>query len=136
MKIKANKTMVISLTILAVVVIAGFFYCNPSRVDLSLYNDAEVVFWYGDENIKEKVSAEDAKILKDILHEKKELYWDNPSCGFNDFVSVRFGNNVFSPACDNCNTIRYRNKYLYLSDKEMRQVRRIMRKHGAHFPCV
>ncbi len=136
MRKKAEKIIAICLFALTVIGIFTFIYCNPSRVDLSLYNDAEVVFWYGDKNIKEKVSAEDAKILKGILHGKNELYWDNPSCGFNDFVSIRFGNNIFSPACDNCNTIRYRNKYFYLSDKEMRQVRRIMQKHGAHFPCI
>ncbi len=136
MRKKAEKIVAIALMILTIVGTLGFFYFNPTSINLSLHNEAEFVFIYGDKNIREKVSVEDTQILKDIFHGKHKLFWDNPSCGFNTNVSVRFGNHIFSPACDNCETVKYRNKYFYLSDKEMRQVRRIMRKYGAYFPCV
>ena len=143
MKIKVKTMIAIFLCFLTIIGIFMFVYFNLFTINISAENNAEVVFVYDyydndeDANIRETLSEDDLKTVKEILNGKKP-YWEFgvPSCGFDENISIQFGDKVFSPACDGCNIIRYRNKYIRVSDGEINIIHRVMRKHGAHFPCI
>lgn len=84
------------------------------------------------------MKQEDLNEVKKVLNNKR-LYNDNPSCGFNENVSIEFNNKeVFYIACDGCPIVYYKkeNKYLKLSEEENTVVREIVEKYGFYFPCV
>ena len=140
---KSKYIIAVCLFSLVVIGIFTFIYFNPFTVNIKNESKAEVVFVYDyydtdeDANIRETISEEDLATVKEILKGKK-TYWEFgiPACGFDENISIRSGDKVLSPACDGCNKIKYRNKYITVSKKEINAIHRIMRKHGAHFPCV
>ncbi len=71
------------------------------------------------------INKEDMLIIKEIFN-GKELFRDNPSCGFDENISLCFDNITFSVACDGCPIIKYKNKYFYVSEIELEQIHNIM----------
>lgn len=98
--------------------------------------NAEIVFVHNDTHINETISKEDTKKLRAIISKYNFLYYDNPSCGFDENISIRFGRQVFSPSCDSCPVIRHKFKYFDVSESDIEQFKKIMGKYGAYFPCV
>lgn len=126
--------------IIGVIVIASLlafvlynFY--PSKINISDNASAKIIYVYGDENIDKPLNKDDALIIKDIFN-GKELFRDNPSCGFDTNISLRFDNSIFSVACDGCPIIKYKNRYFNVSESQIKQIHNIMKKYGAQFPCV
>lgn len=109
--------------------------CNTEQVNLTEYNEGTIVFVYGDKQICEMLDYTDTSKLKGIIN-YKVLYNDNPSCGFDDNISLRFDDKIFSIACDGCPIIKYNGKYISLSENEIILMHNIMEKYGAVFPCV
>lgn len=105
------------------------------KVSISDDLQGNIKFIYNDKNIDTQMDIEDSDAVIDIFN-NKECFADNPSCGFDGNISLTFGTDTFMVACDGCSTIKYHNKYFYVSDSEIRQIHRIMRKYGARFPCV
>lgn len=134
MKIK-KYSIILIVSILSLAILA-FFYFNPVFVTVPDCENAEVVFIYNEDNIRQTVSAEDTEKLKTILGGFRWLDYDMPACGFDDNICIRLGNKSFSPACDRDPIIKFRNKYFSLTEKEIEQIHIIMEKYGAHFPCV
>lgn len=93
------------------------------------------LYIYEDKNINESLNKEDMLIIKEIFN-GKELFRDNPSCGFDENISLCFDNITFTVACDGCPIIKYKNKYFYVSEIELEQIHNIMKKYGAKFPCI
>lgn len=87
-----------------------------------------------DNNIYQEISEEDSEIIKSLFSGKWS-YFDNPSCGFSEDASIIFGSEVFLPACDGDPIIKYGSKYFAISDKERRDLDKILKKYGAIFPC-
>lgn len=123
------------LGVLIIIASIVFILYNPSKINISNCENATIIYMYGDKIIDKPIDKKDMLIIRDIL-DGKELYKDSPSCGFDANISLRFDNNTFSVACDGCSIIKYRNKFLDLSESEIEQIHNIMKKYGAKFPCI
>ena len=109
--------------------------CDMKKIDLYEFNEADIVFVYDDKMIYETLDYTDANEIKNIFNGKM-IYDDNPSCGFDDNISVRFDNEIFSLACDGCPIIRYNSSYFSVSEEDIEVIHDIMKKYGASIPCV
>lgn len=122
----------IACTLIALAVLMFF---SPNEINIVNSNEAKIVYIYGDKNILEKLNEDDLLTIENIIN-GKQLYQDEPSCGFDENISLHFNNNIFSVACDGCPIIKYNNKYFSVSDSQIEQIHNIMEKYGAEFPCV
>ena len=143
MKLKFKYWIIMGIVLVIITLIAVFFI-TLERVDSSALKGGTVRFKYETKDgeikdISDKLTSEEEETILNILN-KKTLGRDNPSCGFDDDISIRFNNDeeIFSIACDNCGIIYWKNKdkYLSLTDSENETIRNILRKHGFIFPCV
>lgn len=123
------------IVIVLIIFILLEFFKLKEIINIADSNEAEIVYVYGDKNITEELSKDDLIIIKDIIN-GKQLYKDEPSCGFDENISLRFDKNIFSVACDGCPIIKYNNKYFNVSDLQIEEIHNIMKKYGAKFPCV
>jgi uncharacterized protein YbbK (DUF523 family) len=100
-------------------------------------SEAVLVFQYVDKDIKVQLTEEEAAEVKKMFN-GKILYYDNPSCGFGEDVSIRFGDQIFSIACDGCPGAKLENKglYIYMTQKDKDRIVEIFEKYGGSFPCV
>jgi len=96
---------------------------------------ATLTYVYGGKAIHASLSAKDAKLIRSIFNNKLQ-YDDNPSCGFTEDVSIRFGDLVFCPACDGCPTIKLGNRFFGISWSERHTLEQVFEKYGGSFPCV
>ena len=94
-------------------------------------------FKYEDVNIETELSSEHLKELTNMFN-NKELYFDSPSCGFSENVSVKIDNQTFCIANDMCDIIYIResNKIFYIGDTDNERLRDILEQYGFSFPCV
>ena len=67
---------------------------------------------------------------------KTELYNDEPSCGFDKNISIKFDNDYYCIACDSCGIVKFKDKYFNISNSERSKVEKIFKKYGGTFPCV
>lgn len=132
---KKKIFLIISIIIIVGVIIFLFYNLNSNKIDISDNATAKVTYVYEGKNVNESLTPKETQTIKNIFNDK-ELLADNPSCGFDDNISLRFDNNIFAIACDACPIIRYNNKYFYVTDEEIGQIHTIMEKHGAKFPYV
>lgn len=137
------KKAIFIVSIVAVIavcaVLSVFFFCSPSVVNVSNETSAELTYIYDDKNIQTTLEDNDLNALCDMFEGKKTYLispFDTPSCGFDENVSVKIGNNVFMPACDTCTTVKTSFVYFNISDKERGRLEEIFAKYGATFPCV
>ena len=94
-------------------------------------------FKYEDVNIETELSSEHLKEITNMFN-NKELYFDSPSCGFSENVSVKIDNQTFCIANDMCGMIYLReaNKYFAVSKSDSILLRDILEQYGFSFPCV
>lgn len=136
-----KKQVIITISVVvAVVLIAGgvVAFMKPSKTNLSPAEKGQAVFEYEDTKISEMLSAEDLSAIREMF-DGKELYKDNPSCGFSETIAVVLdASQVFCVARDECPVIYYKNEgqYFSLSDQENEQLRNILENYGFRFPCV
>lgn len=100
---------------------------------------ARLVYLYTDREIDIQLSSEESLIVKTVLNGKRQYsipLFGEPSCGFSEDVSIRFGELVFCIACDHCGIIKLGNRYIYISETERELINRIFEKYGGSFPCV
>lgn len=150
MKLNSKHYIIIGVLLVIIALAAVYFITSDTddsntpknsstRVDSSNLKDGTVVFKYAEYDINEELTSEEEQIILDIL-DNKRLVKDNPSCGFDDDVSIRFNNGeeIFSIACDECGIIYWKNKdkYFGLTDSENETIRNILKEHGFVFPCV
>lgn len=111
--------------------------CNilEGSVDLNTYETAWKHYEYDGTTIKGDLSKDDAKTIAEMFN-GQELYFDNPSCGFTENVSVSFDGKKFCIACDDCPIIKYGSKYFSISETQNRELRKILTENGFHFPCI
>lgn len=126
---------IVVCVVIVFLLVFNFCGCYPIKINISDNAAAKIVYKYDDENIDRPLNEDDALIIRDIFN-GKELFRDNPSCGFDTNISLRFDNSIFSVACDGCSIIKYKNRYFNLSETQIEQIHNIMKKYGAHFPCV
>lgn len=118
--------------VFAVYLVVSYFL--PSTVGISEHADAKIKYITEDKNIEVTLDDSDCDELCRIFSEKT-AYHDSPSCGFTEFASVSFGNQIFMPACDGDEIIKVGLKYITISPKERDTVDKIFAKYGETFPC-
>jgi len=134
---------VISVALFVVIYIGNAM----TKVKVSNIDDATITFVYCDTHINEKLTSEDAEILKNIVNGKRLSFGGGYSCGFSTNISFRFANMIFSVANDTCGTIKiekhHKNPkreaaeiYLLISEEEKQKIHEVFNKYGGYFPCV
>ena len=84
------------------------------------------------------LSSDDTEELRGIFAGKR-LYRDNPSCGFDENASVKFGDSqTFCIAKDTCPIVYWKEKdeYIKLGEDEKTQLYDLLKPFGFLFPCV
>lgn len=107
---------------------------------LSTNEVAHLRYKYVDKDIAEPLTEEETVAVREILKGKRAYRDDaTPSCGFNEEISITFGDQIFCLACDDCGIIKIageENLYINLTDAQRDAIEAIFEAHGGSFPCV
>lgn len=131
-----KKYIIISTIAIVILVIGGFFMLNIFSLKVSIPDiNARLIYIYSDKNINVSLSAEESGIINNMFNDKK-TYFDNPSCGFTEDVSIRFDKLIFCIACDQCPIVKLEDKYFKITKADREIINQIFNKYGGLFPCV
>ena len=114
-----------------------FLLCSCSKVSMDENAPVYLVYNYDDVSVNTKLTEDQAQQVLSFL-DKKMLFSDNPSCGFNEDISFQIDGKIYAPACDNCGIIKdcSSGKYINITQTERDTVEEIFLAYGGHFPCV
>ncbi len=120
--------------------IATFYveFLKIDNIDMQFAKGADVCFVYGDANVLKPMKEEDLELIQSIFDTKK-LYKDNPSCGFDENISIKINKtHTFCIARDTCPIVYWKEKdrYIKLMEEEKNQLYKILESYGFSFPCV
>ena len=123
------------LFIISVCIVMSLCSCSVVLSDKS--QPVELVFHYNESSVDAQLTEQDSKAVYEMF-DGKELYFDEPSCGFDENISLRINGRAYCPACDSCCTVKDCGSGMYftISQSERNTIERIFRKHGGYFPCV
>ena len=126
---------IIVALLLSAAVCLGVFVLRADRVRIE--GEAEVCFRYGKNDVRQRLEGADRDELATIL-DSKRLYRGDPSCGFDEDVSVRFGAQTFCIARDTCPFLycKEEDRYPKLSETEKSRLYELPEPYGVFFPCV
>lgn len=115
--------------------------CGCSRVTLNNSTDAVLRFHYGEADIQQTLTSEEASAVIELLDGKRHdasSFFSIPSCGFSSDVSITVDGTCFALACDKCNIIQNCNtlQYINISASERAVLEAIFEKYGGFFPCL
>ena len=129
-----KKKIVIIISVIALLVL---LIINFSTVIFIGNENVTAKYIYSDKNIITDLTAEDSKLVTEILNGKHISIFDLPSCGFDENVAVIINGKTFCIACDECGTVYFkeRNGYISLDDNENEQLREILSDYGFEWPC-
>ena len=124
------------LLLIGIILIILLTSCS-STVQIQNGTKGIAKFKYEDVNIETELSSEHLKEITNMFN-NKELYFDSPSCGFSENVSVKIDNQTFCIANDMCDIIYIKesNKIFYIGDTDNERLRDILEQYGFSFPCV
>ena len=108
--------------------------CN-NTTNISEDSIGQLHYNYNNEHISVILTKFENDIVKDIFN-KKKLYFDDPSCGFDKSISIEFDDNYYCIACDSCGIVKLNDKYFNISTAERSKIEEIFKKYGGEFPCV
>lgn len=108
--------------------------CN-NTTNISEDSIGQLHYNYNNEHISVILTKFENDIVKDIFN-KKKLYFDEPSCGFDKSISIEFDDNYYCIACDSCGIVKLNDKYFNISTAERSKIEEIFKKYGGEFPCV
>ena len=128
---KITKKIVIIAAVLVAVLLLGWFFFGPVHVS----GNGTVVFYYNGTEIEDELTEAESTAIAEIVNGHIPFF-DNPSCGFDNKIGIRFSGQMISVACDNCPTLSVHGMYFDVTEEEAARFRSIMRAHGASFPCV
>lgn len=111
--------------------------CSCGKVSVDKNQPVELVYKYAGASVDVQLTEQESEQIISIVV-GKELYFDNPSCGFDDNVSLRVNGKIFCPACDTCCTVKdcSSGQFFNISQAERDIIEEIFESHGGHFPCV
>lgn len=120
--------------------IDGFFLltlCSCGKISVDKNQSVELVYKYAGASVDTQLTDEESEQIISII-DGKELYFDNPSCGFDENVSLRVNGKTYCPACDTCCTVKdcSSGQFFTISQAERDIIEEIFESHGGHFPCI
>lgn len=141
-KLKRITVVIILAVTLVLCAIIVFLVVNSFRLDTDRYSRAVAIFEYEDSNIHEGIIKSDCEDIARLL-ENKQLHKGKDTCGFSDVISVVFKTEndermTFCIARDTCGVIYIKelDRYIHLSNDEMKKLRSILDDYGMYFPCI
>ena len=135
-----KKKLLITLLVAVALSVMFFVGCvsHPSP-----FGEVTLHFHYGDVNVDEVLSAEEAKEIRRILTGNFKTFdcgeanagW---GCGYTEDVSIEIGGTHFCPANDKCTGVYdSRSRMMFdLSETNRKKLESIFEAHGGHFPCI
>lgn len=124
--------------ILSVILLLSAAGCANTHTQISDSSQATLKFIYGDKEIVQVLDAEDTAKMSEIFSNKPLDGGSVPSCGFDEDISITFGNQTFAIACDDCAVVKdcKNNKYFDISNEDKEYIVSVFEEYGGHFPCV
>ena len=124
------------IKLITFVLILTFSMCLFSGCKVSIPENAEIMI-RGAKFDYEPLNDEEANTIREILGGKNTFYDSGLSCPFYEEVSIKIGNDIFMPACDDCDIVKVNNSYnISISDGERDKLEQIFENHGQTFPYL
>ncbi len=120
------------------IMLLGLCACSVS--DVNRNEEVALIFIYGEENIRQTLTDEEADKVIEILDGKEysSIMEGTPSCGFSKDISFSVEGRKYMIARDSCNVIMEHGTYrnFSVSKEEIRYIHSLFKKYGGYFPCV
>ncbi|MBE6824431.1 MAG: hypothetical protein E7513_03690 [Ruminococcaceae bacterium] len=137
---KKRRVWAVALVVLIAIAVAGYAFFG----NVSVSEDATAEFYYVNDyydiEITTTLTEEESKKVREMINDGRVVVDNGLSCGFDDSIYLSFddGNRVknFYIACDNCPNLKHDGKVVMLSKQDNEELRDMLRKYGAKFPCV
>lgn len=131
-----RKTKII-LCIALPVILLSLLFTGLTKAIVFPDNNATLTFIYGDKNIVHTLSDAETENIRKILSTKNPDYFLLPACGFDKNISISFGNQTFSFACDGCNIAEISpfTRHIDITEEETEYIHSLFEKYGGFFPC-
>lgn len=127
---------------LCIALVIGYIFMNYPKTSTEKLTNGRAVCFDDWDKIDEELSKEEDEQVKKIYN-KRSLYNDIPSCGFDNKVGFKFidengKETIFAIALDHCGAVYDKNnkKYFSISDDERKQIDKIFSAHNIEFPRV
>ncbi len=130
-----KKYYIKTITLLLMIPIIIFLCACNNTTNIADSSIGQLHYNYNNEHISVRLTKFESDIVKDIFN-KKKLYFDEPSCGFDKNISIKFDNDYYCIASDSCGIVKFKDKYFNISNSERSKIEKIFKKYGGEFPCV
>ena len=132
---------VIAFYVIAVIVIVSgvcaFIYFFPSKTDIS--DNSTVTIQCVNRTVKD-VSKKDTKELYNMLNDEGVHYDSGLACPFRDDFCITFNGGIFKDTFyisgEGCGSIKYREKYIFLSDTKTEKLKNVLNKYNITYPVL
>lgn len=130
-----KKLLAIILSAILLLSVAG---CGQTQMQINDPSQATLKFIYADKEIVQVLDADDTAKIVEMFSGKALDGNSTPSCGFDDDISITFGNQVFAIACDDCAVVKdcKSNKYFDITSEDKEYLVSLFEEYGGFFPCV
>ena len=124
-----------AIVTVAVAILLIVLFCRRTNIPAS--SCAVLKYRQKEKSVVLEMTKEDSEELRRLLNHRF-LYYDNPSCGFTQGVSISFDDSVYCFACDGCNVIYDCESQMYFTIKQTEYdgLADILLRYGLTFPCI
>lgn len=121
---------------LLVILLLSAAGCAQTKISDS--SRATLKFIYADKEIVQVLDADNTARIAEMFSDKALDGGSTPSCGFDENISITFGNQIFAIACDDCAVVKdcTSNKYFDITNAGKAYLVSLFEEYGGFFPCV
>lgn len=132
-----KRKMKIILCITLTVILLSLLFTGLTKTIVLPDNNATLSFIYGNKNIVQTLTDAEIENLREILSDKNPDYFLLPACGFDKNISISFGFQTFSFACDGCDIAEISpfTRHIDITEEETEYIHSLFEKYGGFFPC-
>lgn len=125
----------ISAVILAVLLLFSAGCAKTETIDFS---QATLKFIYADREIVQVLDADDTAKIAEMFSSRIADRSSIPSCGFDEDISITFGDRVFAIAGDDCPVVKdcAKDSHFYITEADKAYLVSLFEEYGGFFPCV
>lgn len=126
----------ISAIILSVILLLSVAGCAKTKISDS--SQATLKFIYADKEIVQVLDADDTSKIAEMFSGKALDGSSIPSCGFDEDISITFGNQIFAITCDDCAVVKdcTNDKYFDITNADKDYLVSLFEEYGGFFSCV